>query len=101
MLYTATVTSQGQITIPAKFRRELDLDRAIISVSQKDKETIEIKKIPTLLSLAGSLTKYAKNIDKGLSSQEIIRRDKRAIDDARKKDYERYLKRQSDKPIII
>jgi len=101
MIYTATVTSQGQITIPAKLRRELGLDRATISITKNADDTIELKKTLDLLDLAGSLTQYAKNIDKGLSSQEIIRRDKKAIADSRKKDYERYLKRQSDKPIII
>ncbi len=101
MYYTATVTSQGQITIPAKLRRELDLDRATISITKNDRGNIEFEKVPDLLSLGGSLNKYAKNIDKGLSSQDIIRRDKKAIEEARKEDYERYLKGQSNKPIIV
>ena len=55
MTYTVTITSQGQISIPAKIRRELGLDRskqAIVSV--KDDEII-IKPVKDFLDLKGSL----------------------------------------------
>ena len=84
MYYTATVTSQCQITIPTKLRLELDLDRATISITKNDRGNIEFENIPDLPSLGGSLNKYAKNVEKSLSSQDIIRRDKKAIEEARK-----------------
>jgi len=101
MYYTATVTSQGQITIPVKLRRELDLDRATISITKNDRGNIEFEKVPDLLSLGGSLNKYAKNIDKGLSSQEVIKREKEAVAEAVAEEYKRTLKRMGDELIIV
>lgn len=100
-MYTVTVTSQGQITIPAKLRRELDLDRAILSVTKNDKGNIEFEKVPDLLSLGGSLNKYMKNVDKGLSSQEIIKREKEGINKAREDHYRKKLKRLGNTLIIV
>ncbi|MDA1317373.1 MAG: hypothetical protein O3B87_05135 [bacterium] len=100
-MYTVTVTSQGQITIPAKLRRELDLDRATLSVTKNDKGNIEFEKIPDFLSLGGSLNKYAKNINKGLSSEEIRKREKKAVEEGRIEDYKKSLKRMSNTLIIV
>ena len=101
MIYTATVTSQGQITIPVQLRRELNLDRATLTIIKNGDNSIAIKKTPDLLSLAGSLSKYAKNIDKGLSGDEIIRKEKEAIDNARAEHYRKKLKRLGNTLIIV
>ncbi|MEK7534608.1 MAG: AbrB/MazE/SpoVT family DNA-binding domain-containing protein [Patescibacteria group bacterium] len=55
MTYTVSITSQGQISIPAKIRRELGLSKtkkAIVSV-ENGKMTIE--PVKDFLELAGSL----------------------------------------------
>jgi len=101
MIYTATVTSQGQITIPAKLRRELGLDRATISITKNANDTIELKKTPDLLSLGGSLNKYSKNINKGLTGDEIIKEEKEAIEKARAEHYRKKLKRLGNTLIIV
>lgn len=55
MIYTVTVTSQGQISIPAKFRQELGLDKnKKVLVSMEDKKIV-IEPIKDLLELKGSL----------------------------------------------
>lgn len=67
MIYTVSITSQGQISIPAKIRRELGLSKtkkAIVSV-ENGKMTIE--PVKDLLELAGSL----KTNKKPLSNREL------------------------------
>jgi AbrB family looped-hinge helix DNA binding protein len=101
MIYTVTVTSQGQITIPAKLRRELDLDRATLSITKNKDGNIEIEKVPDFLSLGGSLNKYAKKINKGLSDAEIHKREKEAVAEAVAEEYQKTLKRMGDELIIV
>ena len=67
MIYTVTITSQGQISIPAKIRRELGFtksNKAIVSV-KKGKVTIE--PVKDILELGGSL----KTNKKPLSNQQL------------------------------
>ena len=67
MIYTVSITSQGQISIPAKIRRELGFtknNKAIVSV-KKGKVTIEPAK--DILELGGSL----KTNKKPLSNQQL------------------------------
>lgn len=52
MTYTATVTSQGQVSIPAPLRRKYRLDRAQIII--EDSGTgMSVKPVPDIMSLAG------------------------------------------------
>ncbi|MBI2431019.1 MAG: AbrB/MazE/SpoVT family DNA-binding domain-containing protein [Candidatus Levybacteria bacterium] len=76
MVYTVTITSQGQISIPAVLRRELGLDkskRAIVSVEDKK---IVIEPVKDFLELGGSL--HHKAI-KGKTIDEIIRLEEEAV----------------------
>ncbi|KKQ37195.1 MAG: hypothetical protein US54_C0041G0002 [Candidatus Roizmanbacteria bacterium GW2011_GWA2_37_7] len=100
-MYTATVTSQGQITIPAQLRRELDLDRATLSITKNNRGNIEFEKVPDFLALGGSLNKYAKNINKELTEDEIIKKEKEAVAEAVAEEYKKTLKRMSDEIIIV
>ena len=55
MTYTVSITSQGQMSIPAKVRRQLGLDakkKAILSV---EKGEIIIRPVQDILDLRGSL----------------------------------------------
>ncbi len=67
MTYTVTITSQGQLSLPAKVRRELGFaktNKAILSV-EDGKVTLE--PVRDLLELAGSL----KTNKKPLSNEEL------------------------------
>lgn len=67
MTYTVSITSQGQISIPAKIRRELGLfkkNKAIISVQDG---AMTIEPVKDLLELGGSL----KTNKKPLSNDEL------------------------------
>jgi len=80
MDYTLSVTSQGQVSIPAKVRRLWGLmNRGQITLTlQGKKGTVE--PISDLLSLGGSLNKYAirnKNIE------EIMKIERKAIEEAK------------------
>lgn len=67
MVYTVSITSQGQISIPAKLRMELGLNngnKALVSVENK---RLIIEPVKDFLELAGSL----KTNKKPLSNQEL------------------------------
>ena len=67
MTYTVSITSQGQISIPAALRRKLGLDKmSQAQVSEKNGALI-IEPIPDLLTLKGSL----KTNNKPLSNKEL------------------------------
>lgn len=53
MLYPVTITSQGQITIPAKLRRELDLDKTKRLILKVEDQKIIAEKEPDILALRG------------------------------------------------
>lgn len=54
MTYTVSITSQGQISIPAKIRRQLGLDKTMrASVSSQGGKVI-IEPLKDILELAGS-----------------------------------------------
>lgn len=76
-MYISTVTRQGQISIPAKLRRELDIDKKKVWVSEEQGRII-IEPVVDLLDLAGSLKH--KNI-KGKSIDEIIALEKKTIEE--------------------
>lgn len=55
MTYTVSITSQGQISIPVKFRRELGLNtgkKALVSLEDKK---LVIEPVKDFLELRGSL----------------------------------------------
>ncbi len=54
MTYLATITSQGQISIPVKLRRKFGLDQKSVLVSEEDGKII-IEPIKDFLELGGSL----------------------------------------------
>ncbi len=71
-----SMTSQGQITIPADIRRKYDFGaNSKVIVREKDNKVI-VEPVPDLLDLAGSLNKYA---IKGKSPEEIREMERKAI----------------------
>lgn len=81
-----TITSQGQVTIPARFRRQLGLQKkskAIVFI--KDDQLI-IKPEVDILELEGSLSHLAKKF-KGKSIDEIIAIEEAAMGETVARDY--------------
>lgn len=86
MIYTVTITSQGQISIPAKLRKELSLAKKDKALVKREGKRIIIEPIPDLLSLKGSLSHKA---IKGKSIDEIIALENKAIEEAIVERYKR------------
>lgn len=55
MTYTVSITSQGQISIPAPFRRKLGLDKSKKAVVTEKDGKLLIEPVRDLLDLKGSL----------------------------------------------
>lgn len=68
------ITSQGQISIPAKLRKSLGFSKKIIVRAFDNK--IILEPVPDLLSMGGILESKAK---KGKTIKEIIKEEKKAF----------------------
>lgn len=78
MTYTVSITSQGQISIPARLRKELRLhtkDKALVKL---EGQKITIEPIQDILTLKGSLKHKA---IKGKSLKEIIAIEDKAVEE--------------------
>ena len=72
-----TITSQGQITVPAKLRRALGLDKVKKAIVYQQKDKIVMEPVYSIANLAGILkSKRLKN----KTSEEIMRLEKKAIE---------------------
>lgn len=67
MSYIVSITSQGQISIPAKLRRKLKMDKNRKAVVNEESGKIIIEPVKDLLELAGSL----KTSKKPLSNKKL------------------------------
>jgi AbrB family looped-hinge helix DNA binding protein len=85
MTYTVTITSQGQISIPARFRRELELEHTRKAHISKEGGRLILEPIKDLLSLGGSL----KTNKKPLSNKELDE----TVGEAIAEEYAKKLKR--------
>lgn len=79
MQQIVSITSQGQITIPASFRRQLGLNKYFKALVRIENKQIVVEPIPDLLSLAGKL--HDKAI-KGKGIDQIIKLEHEAISQA-------------------
>lgn len=82
MANVVSITSQGQVTIPAKIRRRLELEKYEKASVRAEGQKIIIEPLPDLLGLGGSLKERAL---KGKSIAEIIRLEERAASQTRTK----------------
>lgn len=70
-----TITSQGQITIPASIRRLFSLDKYKKAIVKAEDKKIVIEPVPDFTSLAGILknkAKKRKNIDNIIKEEEKV-----------------------------
>ena len=88
MVYTVSITSQGQISIPAKFRKELGLEERKKALIKRVGDKLVVEPIEDFLQLKGSLKHKA---IKGKSIQEIIDLENQAIEEAVVEDYKKSL----------
>lgn len=55
MIYTVSITSQGQISIPAKLRKELGLQNGTKALVSAEEDKLIIEPVRDFLELRGSL----------------------------------------------
>ncbi len=67
MVYTVSITSQGQISIPASLRRKLGLNKGGQATVSEERGKILIEPVKDFLELGGSL----KTNKKPLSNEEM------------------------------
>lgn len=91
MIYTATVTSQGQITIPAKIRRGLGLEKLQKVVLTLKKNYVVLEPEPNIMKLSGSLHQYAL---KHKSIEETIEIEEAAAAEAVAESYRKKMKKK-------
>lgn len=60
MSYTVSITSQGQISIPARLRRQLGLDKSKKALVSVEGEKIVVEPIEDILKLKGSFKTHKK-----------------------------------------
>ena len=76
MRQIVTITSQGQITIPAAMRRAISIDKYNKALASTDGNRIIVEPVEDLLTLAGTLKKKAKT---GKKIAEIIKLEEKAV----------------------
>ncbi len=80
MTFTVSITSQGQISIPAKLRRKLGLNKSKKALIREENGELVVKPVKDFLELAGSLKEYAKG-KRPLSNENLDEIVARAIAD--------------------
>ncbi len=90
MIFTATVTSQGQITIPVEIRRKLNLDKNRKIILKLENNTVFIESEPDIMELSGSLSDRA---IKNKSIDEIIKIEEDAVAEAVAEQYRKKIKK--------
>ena len=88
MNYLVSITSQGQISIPAKIRRKLGLYEFDKAYVKEEGGRVIVEPVADLLKLKGILKHKA---IKGKSIDEIIKLEKKAVGDAI---IERYIRKE-------
>lgn len=88
-MHIVSITSQGQISIPAKIRKNLGLDKTKKAIVKQEGQKVIIEPVKDLLDLAGSLKKYA---IKRKSIDEIIKMEERAWEKEAVARYKRSLR---------
>src|SRR3989344_7007218 len=89
MTQIVSITSQGQISIPANIRRNLKLNLYNKASIRQEKGRLIIEPVEDILLLAGSLKGYAL---KGKNPDEISRLEKKAWEKAAVSRYKKSIK---------
>lgn len=89
MTQIVSITSQGQISIPANLRRDLKLNIYNKASIRQEKGRLIIEPVEDILLLAGSLKAYALN---GKDPHEVLRLEKRAWEKVAVSRYKKSIK---------
>lgn len=89
MPYLISITSQGQISIPADIRRSLGLNRYKKAFIKQEGAKVVMEPVADILSFAGALKDKA---IKGKNIDQIIRLEKRAWEQEAIKRYQKTFK---------
>lgn len=84
MIQTISLTSQGQISIPAKMLRLLKIKKPTKVTIRPTETGWLVEPVPDILSLGGALHKYA---IKGKTPEEIMELEEQAIEMAMRDKY--------------
>lgn len=90
MSYLVSITSQGQISIPASIRRSLRMDKSKKVVVRQEGDKVIMEPVRDLLELKGVFKHKA---IKGKSIDEIMKLEEEAVAEAVADRYRRKLKR--------
>lgn len=93
-----TMTSQGQITLPAYLRRKYNFGSSNKVLVKEKNNQIVVEPVSDVMSLAGVLNKYAK---KEKSIEQIIAMEKEAVLQSVVEKYKNKLKNEGNKLISI
>ncbi|OGM32964.1 hypothetical protein A2803_05215 [Candidatus Woesebacteria bacterium RIFCSPHIGHO2_01_FULL_44_21] len=89
MNYLVSITSQGQISIPAPIRKKLGLNKKGKAYVSEENGKVLVEPVEDIMKLAGSLSKYA---IKGKSIAEITKMEKMVWERAAVERYKKALK---------
>ena len=81
---TISLTSKGQVTLPAEFRRVLGLndgDKLLVSYNQTAR-TLTLRKPLTIEELSNKVSKFGKKPDKPVLNVDQYYQEKRELSDA-------------------
>jgi len=84
MPYLVTITSQGQISIPAPIRRALGFERLKKAIVEVDGKRVILRPPADIMSFAGAIHHRAK---KGKTITQIMKEEKQAYSRATAKKY--------------
>ena len=77
MIYTVSITSQGQISIPAKLRRKLGLEKPGKAIVTEKNGEIILRPVKDFLEMGGSLAHKA---IQNKSIEQILKLEEKAIE---------------------
>ena len=93
-----TITSQGQITIPAHLRRKFGFNQTQKVLVKEEEGKVVVEPAPGILQLSASLAEYGR---KDKSSQEIKQMEQEAIEEARTEKFKNKASSQAAKLLEI
>ena len=97
-MYTVSITKQGQISIPAKFRKELNLNESKKATVKLENNRLIVEPVADIAELAGVFHRYA---IKNKPIEEVIKMEKKAWENAVVEKYRKLQRRKSSKKLYV
>ena len=97
-MYTVTITKQGQISIPVKFRKELKLNESKKATVKLEDNKLIIEPVVDIAELAGVFHRFAIK-DKPIN--EVIKMEEEVWGNAVAEKYRKLQRRKSSKKLYV